>query len=74
MDAGGQEYLTQQAKENPSAFLMLVGKILPKEIKAEITDNTNPRTLTDEQIISALTSLGVVASQTSARESREIRH
>ena len=27
--AGGQEYLAGQAKENPSAFLTLVGKVLP---------------------------------------------
>ncbi len=34
--AGGQAYLVQQAKENPSAFLTLVGKILPKDINATI--------------------------------------
>lgn len=32
-DAGGQEYLTRQAKRNPQAFLPLVGKCLPKEVK-----------------------------------------
>jgi hypothetical protein len=31
-DAGGQEYLTKQAKENPTAFLTLVGKILPLQV------------------------------------------
>lgn len=31
--AGGEEYLTRQAKENPPAFLSLVGKTLPKDIK-----------------------------------------
>lgn len=30
--AGGVEYLTVQAKANPSAFLTLVGKTLPKEV------------------------------------------
>ena len=34
--AGGQDYLLQQAKENPSAFLTLVGKILPKQIDANV--------------------------------------
>lgn len=33
-DAGGQAYLTIQARENPSAFMQLVGKILPKDINA----------------------------------------
>jgi hypothetical protein len=31
-DAGGVEYLSRQAKENPSAFLTLVGKVLPLQI------------------------------------------
>jgi hypothetical protein len=30
--AGGTEYLAAQAKENPSAFLTLVGKVLPLQI------------------------------------------
>lgn len=34
-DAGGQAYLAAQAAENPSAFLTLIGKVLPSEIKAE---------------------------------------
>lgn len=32
-NAGGSEYLLAQAHENPSAFLALVGKILPKELE-----------------------------------------
>lgn len=35
--AGGEEYLTTQATANPSAFLTLIGKVLPSEIKAEHT-------------------------------------
>lgn len=31
-EAGGVEYLKIQAIENPSAFLGLIGKILPKDI------------------------------------------
>lgn len=31
-DAGGIEYLAQQAKEKPAAFLALVGKVLPMTI------------------------------------------
>ena len=31
-DAGGQEYLAKQAKENPTAFLTLVGKVLPLQV------------------------------------------
>lgn len=29
---GGQKYLEQQAIENPTAFMTLLGKILPKDV------------------------------------------
>lgn len=35
-DAGGQTYLAQQAAENPKAFLSLVGRVLPVDVKAEM--------------------------------------
>lgn len=35
-DAGGQEYLAKQAKESPAAFLTLIGKVLPTEVKADV--------------------------------------
>lgn len=31
--AGGQEYLQRQAEENPTAFMGLIGKVLPTELK-----------------------------------------
>lgn len=31
-DVGGRDYLAAQARDNPAAFLTLVGKTLPKEI------------------------------------------
>lgn len=34
--AGGAQYLITQAHENPSAFLALVGRIVPKEVTATI--------------------------------------
>jgi len=40
-DAGGRAYLTQQALENPSAFMVLVGKVLPLTIAG---DADNPVT------------------------------
>lgn len=30
--AGGEDYLYQQALENPSSFLTLISKVLPKEV------------------------------------------
>lgn len=32
-EAGGQEYLVKQAKINPQAFMGLIGKVLPTELK-----------------------------------------
>lgn len=34
--AGGEEYLLKQAELEPTAFLGLIGKILPKEIDANV--------------------------------------
>lgn len=31
-DVGGQEYLAQQAAENPKAFMSLVGRVLPYQL------------------------------------------
>ena len=30
--AGGEEYMLEQARSNPNAFLTLVGKVLPTQI------------------------------------------
>ena len=35
-DAGGQQYLLTQAHDNPTAFMQLVGKVLPNELKAQV--------------------------------------
>lgn len=34
--AGGEEYLVRQAKENPTAFMTLVGKVLPLQVAGEM--------------------------------------
>lgn len=31
-EAGGTDYLVQQSEENPTAFLTLVGKVLPLQV------------------------------------------
>lgn len=33
---GGEDYFVQQAKENPAAFMTLVGRAMPKEVEATI--------------------------------------
>ena len=48
-DAGGQRYLAEQAAVTPGPFLALIGKCLPKEIKAEIAATHVISNLTPEQ-------------------------
>jgi hypothetical protein len=66
--AGGVEYLVEQASANPTAFMSLIGRILPKDIKVE-AHNYNHRELSDAELTAALVRAGVVAETTSAKES-----
>lgn len=34
-DAGGRTYLSARAKDNPAAFLTLIGKVLPLQVSGE---------------------------------------
>ena len=42
---GGQAYLVTQARENPVAFLSLVGKVLPQDIQASVAHTLTSRTV-----------------------------
>lgn len=35
-NAGGVDYLAKQAEENPTAFMTLVGKVLPMQVNADV--------------------------------------
>ena len=37
---GGADYLVEQGKENPVAFMTLLGKVIPKDIKADVNIRT----------------------------------
>lgn len=37
--AGGEEYLQRQADDNPNAFLALIGRVLPTEMKGSLEGN-----------------------------------
>lgn len=47
-DAGGQACLARQAEENPSAFMGLLGKILPKDIN--LSGHLEIENLSDEEL------------------------
>lgn len=46
--AGGEDYLVQQAHENPKAFLSFLGRFIPSEVKQTIT--TDLERLSDEEL------------------------
>lgn len=43
-DAGGAAYLLAQARENPNAFMTLVGRVLPLQVKEGGADPKVPPT------------------------------
>lgn len=45
-DVGGQNYLAEQAQENPVAFMGLIGKVIPSEIKQQVEGALNVTILT----------------------------
>jgi len=43
---GGEKYLQQQARENPAAFMSLVGRIVPTEVHGPGEDGEHKATFT----------------------------
>ena len=50
---GGEKWLVSAAKENPAAFMTLVGKLLPKDVNMNATFTD----MTEEQLRARLTTL-----------------
>lgn len=36
---GGAQYLMEQARQNPQAFMTLLGKIIPAQVQADLTNS-----------------------------------
>ncbi len=49
-DAGGQQYLLDQSELNPVAFMSLVGKMLPKQVNANVKVVDKTKGMTTEQL------------------------
>ena len=45
-NVGGVDYFVTQAKENPVAFMTLIGRILPKEIVGEVNGSVQIASIT----------------------------
>ena len=55
---GGVRYLRQQARENPTAFMSLLGRILPTQVNAVV--RTEARELTDAELVAIASGAGIV--------------
>lgn len=49
-DAGGAQYLLAQAKKNPNAYLALVGRVLPLQVKDGGAEPMVPRPVIHEHL------------------------
>ncbi len=58
---GGVDYLARQANENPVAFLGLIGRIIPQEVRADINGNqtitVNIMRFSEESLIDDITTI-----------------
>ena len=48
--AGGEGYLQEQAKKNPAAFMSLVGRVLPLQIKENGPEPMMPKPVIFKQL------------------------
>lgn len=53
-DLGGKKYLVKQGTENPQAFLTLLGKLIPSEVKAAISHEDRVIQLSGSLIVQSL--------------------
>lgn len=70
--AGGVDYLVEQSAANPTAFLTLVGKLLPIDVNAAITDKRQTSDLTDEELERHINARGGMGVTTQAQGSRSV--
>lgn len=48
---GGVDYLVRQAEDNPQAFLTLLGKIIPSEMKATVSGDPDAPLITRVELV-----------------------
>lgn len=47
IELGGHEYLVEQGKNNPTAFLTLLGKVMPTQINANVNTRELPASVNE---------------------------
>jgi hypothetical protein len=68
-NAGGVAYFEKQAEANPKAFMALIGKIIPAEIKQELTGAKGTPLFSDEERAAKISAILAVAQ--ARREAEE---
>lgn len=58
--AGGADYLLEQSRANPTAFLTLVGKVLPMQVNATLKRDI--RELSDAELLAIISSTGIAGA------------
>jgi hypothetical protein len=56
-EAGGVEYLVRQAHANPTAFLALVGRLIPRDVKVEADLQVDHRAAVAEAVQTMMANL-----------------
>ena len=49
-NVGGAAYLEKQARKNPNAYLALIGRVLPLQVKQDGADPTVPRPVVHQHV------------------------
>lgn len=72
--AGGVDYLARQADENPSAFLTLVGKVLPLQVTGEDGAPIQIEQVADDAAAFTSSLVGLAARFGAGRETGGVVH
>jgi hypothetical protein len=73
LKVGGVEYLARQALENPANFLLLLGKVMPKEVHTELTAEVKIRQEVRRDLIDKLL-LRILEEERSKQNGKTLEH
>jgi hypothetical protein len=69
-EVGGHSYLVEQARANPTAFLTLVGKILPMQVNTTVKRDI--RELSEAELLAIVSSAGIAGPTSGENEDRAV--
>ena len=69
-EVGGHWYLVEQARANPSAFLTLVGKVLPMQVNTTVKRDI--RDLSYDELLAIASGAGIAGPTSGEEEDRAV--